>query len=132
MEYSHRDRRAEREVDRSFFAVVALIVAFVAFAVAVPLWFAGWVGVLGLGTLGFGYVVWSERFLESYSEDRRSKQEGGRVNGILWAELRSLARPDGDVGRPMAHSPHARRRTPESLEIPDDPTGTAETESGQR
>ena len=132
MEYSHRDRRAEREVDRSFYTLVAITFALVVFAVVVPFWLAGWLGVLGLGALGVGYVAWSERFLETYSEDRRSEQEGGRADGLLRAELRSPARPDRDIRRPTARSPHVRRRTPESLESADDPSGTAGAQPGQR
>jgi hypothetical protein len=131
-EYSHRDRRAEREVDRSFYTFVALTLALVAFAVVVPFWLAGWLGVLGLGALGVGYVAWSERFLETYSEDRRLEQEGGRADGLLRAELRSPARPDHDDRRPARRSPHARRRPPGSLESADDLTGTAAAEPGQR
>ncbi|HXQ78867.1 MAG: hypothetical protein WB788_09270 [Thermoplasmata archaeon] len=132
MEYSHRDRRAERDVDRSFFTLVSLTFALVVFAVAVPYWFAGWLGVLGLGVLGVGYVVWSERFLESYSEDRRTEQEGGLVHGLLRAELRSAARPDRDLHRPTARSPHARRRAPGSREIAEDPAVAPGANSGQR
>jgi hypothetical protein len=130
LEYSHRDRRAEREVDRSFLTVVGLTLAFVMFALVVPVPFAGWVGVVALGALGVAYVTWSERFLERYSEDRRVEQEGGSPDGFLRAELRSPARPDREGGWPTARSPHVRRRATGSRVVSNDspPPPGAETD----
>jgi hypothetical protein len=108
-------------VGRAFFAMVALTLAFIGFALEVPLPFAGWVGVLVLGVLGVGYLGWSDRFLESYSGDLRTEQEGGGSGGFLRAELRSLVRSERDVGRPTARSPHVRRSPRKTKATPDGP-----------
>jgi len=120
MEFSHRDRRAQRAVGRAFFGMVAVTLALIGVSLVVPLWFAGLVGVVALGILGIGYLGWSDALLESYSNDLRDELAGGRAGGFLRAEIGSPAGLDRDVGRPTARSPHARRRTPERLAAHDD------------
>jgi len=131
LDYTHRDRRAQRDVSRAFFAMVAVTVALIGFALEVPLWFAGLVSVIALGALGVGYVGWADGVLEGYANDLRSGLEGDAAGGLLRAELRSSVGLDRDVGQPTARSPHARRRSPETSDSHDEPRAGAGTNSGQ-
>jgi hypothetical protein len=120
-QYSHRDRRAHRDVRRALWTTVAAIVALTAFGLEVPLPFAGLVAVVALGALGAVYLGWSEGMLASYSDDLRRAREGKESDGFTRAEVGSPVGFERDVGRPTAASPHARRRYPGTSEE-DDPS----------
>jgi hypothetical protein len=114
MEYTHRDRRAQREVGRAFFGMVGLTLALIGFALGVPIWFAGPVAVVALGILGVAYIGWSDSLLQRYADDLRTELDGRSADGLLRAELRSPVGLSRNVGRPTGRSPHVRRRAPES------------------
>jgi len=112
MEFTHRDRRAQRAVSRVFYGVVGATVALVGLGLEIHLGYAGLVSVIALGLLGAGYVAWSDRFLEEYARDLRTGAEGAATEGLLRVELRSPVGLDRDIGRPTERSPHSRRRPP--------------------
>jgi len=117
-DYTHRDRRAHRDVRRAFWTVVGVSLGFTGLALLVPLPFFGLGAVVALGVLGAGCVAWSERMLGSYTNDLRRAREGEDVDGFLRVETRSMVGLDRTVGGPTTASPHSRRR----------PRGTADHE----
>lgn len=120
-DYTHRDRRAHRDVGRAFWAVTAVALALTGLALGVPLPFAGIAAVVALGALGAAYVGWSERMLADYANDLRLAREGGATGGFVRAEA---AMPVGlyrDVGGPTSPSPHTRRRTVDTRRDENDP-----------
>jgi hypothetical protein len=119
--YTHRDRRAHRDVRRALWTTVAAIVALTGVGLEVPLPFAGLVAVVALGALGAVYLGWSEGMLSSYSNDLRRAREGRETDGFIRAEVGSTVGFERDVGRPTAVSPHARRRYPGTPEGDADP-----------
>jgi hypothetical protein len=131
-EYSHRDRRAEREVGRAFLALAGVTLALVVAALAIPFSFSGWLEVIALGILGIAYVGWSERFLQQYSDDRKAEREGESRSGFLRAEGRSPVRRDEELGRPSGRSPHARRRAMAAVGAESEPLAPPGFEPPQR
>jgi hypothetical protein len=131
MEYTHRDRRAQRAVSRVFFGLVGATVALIGFALEVPLWFAGLVSVIALGALGVGYIGWSDRLLEEYAKDLRTGAEGSGTDGFLRVELNTPVGLDRAVGRPTARSPHARRRAPGTSVLSEETSPGSRTTSDQ-
>jgi hypothetical protein len=122
IDYTHRDRRAQRAVGRVFFGLAGATVALIGFALGVPVRFAGLVSVVALGALGMGYIGWADRFLEEYATDLRTGADGSGTDGFLRVELNTPVGLDREIGRPTARSPHARRRAPGSS-APSDETG---------
>lgn len=131
IEYTHRDRRAQRDVSRAFLTVVGLVVALIGFALAVPLEFSGVVAVVALGILGVAYIGWSDRLVHGYTRDLRSEREGESSKGVLRAELRSSVGLDRDVGRPTERSPHVRRTSPTTSGSDEGPLPSPESEPDQ-
>jgi len=119
--YSHRDRRAHRDVRRALWTMVAGVAALagVGFEVRVP--FLGLASVVALGVLGAAYLGWSEGMLSSYSNDLRLAREGRETDGFIRAEVGSPVGFEREVGRPTAVSPHARRRYPGTSTEEDEP-----------
>ena len=112
LSYSHRDRRAHRDVRRALWTMVAAALALTGFGLGVPLPFAGPAAVVALGILGAVYLGWSDGMLSSYSNDLRLAREGRETDGFVRAEVASPVGLDRDVGGPTAFSPHSRRRYP--------------------
>ena len=109
-EYSHRDHRAHREVDRALWTVVGLSGGLVGLAMAVPVPFVGIVAVVGLAVLGLAYLGWSDRMLGQYASDLRHTQEPSTAHGFARAEASSRVQLDRDAERYRSASPHVRRR----------------------
>jgi len=119
--YTHRDRRAHRDVRRALWTMVAAAVALTGVGLGVPLPFIGIAAVVGLGALGAVYLGWSEGMLSSYQTDLRTAREGGTGDGFVRVEVGSAVGFDRDVGGPTALSPHARRRYPGTSRDDDEP-----------
>jgi len=114
MDYTHRDRRAQRTVTRAFVSVVGGTAGLIGLALVVPVDVAGLAGVLALAGLGAAYVGWSERLVAKYAEDLRAGAEGSAGAGLLRVEMHTRVGLEREVVRPTARSPHARRRSPGS------------------
>lgn len=112
-DYTHRDRRAQRDVARSLGTLSAVIVVLTALALWVPLPYVGLAAVVALAIAGAVYVGWSDRLLATYSRDLLSAREGKVTDGFLRAEVASSVGLDRDGGGPRVPSPHSRRRSPE-------------------
>lgn len=107
---SHRDRRAQRDVDRAFWWMTGVIVALTAFALLVPLPFAGLLAVVALAVLGVAYLGWGERLLTGYATDLRSARDGVPSAAFTRAEVAKTVGPEGDGEGAPSPSPHSRRR----------------------
>jgi hypothetical protein len=125
-ELSHRDLRAIREVDRSFWTVAAILVVLTVLALEVPIAVVGLSTLLALVALGAIYLGWADRFLTSYAGDlRRARSAEGTGEGFLRAEGASSHVRRGDSIGVRSRSPHLRRRSPPSEPTADDaPLGT--------
>jgi hypothetical protein len=110
IDYSHRDRRAQRDVSRALGTVIAVTVVLTAGALLLPLPYVGIAAVLALAVLGAAYLGWSERTLSSYATDLRRAREGQEIDGFLRVEVTTEVGLERPVGRPTSPSPHARRR----------------------
>jgi len=126
LEFTHRDRRAWRDVGRALGAMAGSLVLGSALALYLPVPYAGVAGVVALGGIGAGYLVWAERFLARYTDDLRRGRTGEAV-GFPRAELGTAVGLERVVGRPTARSPHSRRRYPSTPDpegeplVPDGP-----------
>ena len=109
-DFSHRDRRAHREVNRAFWAVVGASLALTGVALWVPLPFAGIAAVVAMGFLGLGCVVWAERVLEEYTRDLLFARDEQLPRGFARAETATPVGLYRDGEQPWSPSPHSRRR----------------------
>lgn len=112
VEFSHRDRRAHRDLGRAFGTMAVAILAMTALALVLPFTAIGLAAVVVMGGLGVGYVAWSERMLQGYSRDLRLARDGGVTDGFLRFEMATPVGLDRAVGHGTVPSPHARRRHP--------------------
>jgi hypothetical protein len=110
VDYTHRDRRAHREVTRAFWTVVGVSLGLTGLALGVPVPYVGLAAVVALGVLGAVCVGWSDRLLSSYVGDLRRAWEGTEVDGFLRVEVASPVGLDRDARSRASPSPHARRR----------------------
>ena len=110
-DFSHRDRRVHREVNRALYATTGTSLALIALALVVSLPLVGIGAVVALGIVGLVYVVWADRFLEEYANDLRAAREGSPRGSFVRAEMASPIGLDRDSRSPVSVSPHSRRRT---------------------
>ena len=110
LDYTHRDRRAHRDLNRALWTVLGVSVGLIALAMAVPISLVGLLAVLALAVVGAVYVGWSDRMLGDYSSDLRHAQEGSDAHGFAWVEASSTVGLDRDHTMPPSPSPHVRRR----------------------
>jgi len=123
---SHRDLRAIREVDRSFWTVAAILVVLTVLALVVPIALVGLSTLVALVVLGAAYLGWADRFLTGYAGDlARARTAAGSSGGFLRAEgATPVGRAEAAAGV-RARSPHLRRRSPPAGPAADDaPLGT--------
>ena len=109
LEFTHRDRRAHREVDRAVWTVLGISVGLIVFGMALPTEFIGILVVVALAVLGAAYVGWSDRMLAQYVSDLRHAQEGSPLHGFVRAEAGVMVGLDREE-MPPSPSPHVRRR----------------------
>jgi hypothetical protein len=131
MEYSHRDRRAHKDVGRAVGTMVGAILLLIGIGLVVPLPFVGIAAVVALGVLGAAYLVWSEGMLASYSSDLRLALEGGETDGFTRVEVTTTVGLERDVGQPTSLSPHSRRRYPARKDDDDAPERGERPKTGQ-
>ncbi len=110
MAFSHRDRRAHRNVTRGFVALAATVAVLTVVVLALPVRPAELVAVGALVLAGAAYLIASSRFLDRYSDDLRRVRDGAAADGFLRAEAGSSVGLDRSVGRPSTRSPHSRVR----------------------
>ena len=110
-DFTHRDRRAHREVGRAFWTVLGLSLGLTGVALAVPLPYAGLVAVVGLGVVGAVYLGWADRTLARYASDLRQTQDGTATDGFVRAETGTAVGLDRDGSAVPSPSPHVRRRS---------------------
>jgi len=110
VDFTHRDRRAHRDVDRAVWTVLGASVGVIVLAMALPTPFVGISAVVALSVLGAVYVGWSDRLLDDYASDLRHAQEGSVDHGFARAEAGSTVGLDRDHTAPPSPSPHVRRR----------------------
>ena len=115
-DFSHRDRRAHREVNRAFGAVLGVSAGLIVFALVIPLPYSGVAAVVAMSVLGAVYVGWSDRTLDRYTEDLRAAAEGSRSTGFARAETASPVGLYRDGRGPVSRSPHSRRPTASTRE----------------
>ncbi|MGD0249805.1 MAG: hypothetical protein ABSB97_02795 [Thermoplasmata archaeon] len=108
MEYSHRDRRAHRDVARGFAITATTVTGSTLFALFAPWALSGVLAVIALAMAGVGFVAWGERLLAEYVRDLRI---GTTSDGFVRVEVRSLVELERSVGRPTERSPHSRTRS---------------------
>ena len=108
-DFTHRDRRAHREVGRALWSVVGLSLGLTVVALALPLPYVGVIAVLGLGVLGLAYVGWAERFLTGYARDLREARDGTSTDRFVRVEVASTVGLDRDERSVTTPSPHTRR-----------------------
>ena len=111
-DFSHRDRRAHREVSRALWTVVGVSAGLTAVAVELPWPLVGIASVVAMGVLGLVYLGWSDRMLDGYASDLRHARDGTSTDGFVRAEIASPVGLYRDARLPTSPSPHSRRRTP--------------------
>ena len=109
-EFTHRDRRAHRDVDRAIFAVLGFSVGLIGLAMIVPAEFVGILAVVALGMLGLASLGWSDRMLAQYASDLRHAQDDRSPRGFVHAEVGVTVGLDREAEMPPAPSPNVRRR----------------------
>lgn len=109
-DYTHRDRRAHRDVERALWVVVGISLGLTGLALGVPLPIVGTTAVVALGVLGAVYIGWSDRILTSYADDLRGARDGSAINGFRRVEVVSTVGLDRDARPSTGPSPHTRRR----------------------
>jgi len=122
MSYSHRDRRAHRDVRRDFEIVLGATVALGVVILFVTWPFVWIAALLALAALGAVSMARADRLIRIYARDLEGVRTGKGGSGVLRAEVSSDVGLDRSVVRPSAVSPH-RRRGPvaQDREAPDVP-----------
>ena len=110
MEYSHRDRRAQRDVRRAAVLFGAVILALLAVADGAPYLWARGLAVLGLAASGGAFLLFGDRLTREYAGDLASARSGETISGALRVEVESQVGLERPVVRPSIRSPHVRRR----------------------
>ena len=126
-DYSHRDRRAHREVGRALWTVVGVSLGLTAVAVVLPWPFVGIASVVAMGALGLAYLGWSDRMLDRYASDLRRARDGTSTDGFVRVEVATPVGLYRDARLPTSPSPHTRRRArsgPAEMPIGDRASGT--------
>jgi len=109
MEFSHRDRRAHRTVERGLAWIAGTVALLTLLAVALP---GSW-GILCVGALAVGggaYVLWSGPVLAEYVSDLQTASRESSNRGFVQAEVADLVGLERAVGRPTERSPNSRPR----------------------
>lgn len=110
MDYSHRDRRAQRNVRRAAVVFGLTILTLLALADLAPFLWARGLAVLGLAAAGGLFVLYGDRLTREYAHDLASARSGEPISGALRVEVESEVGLDRPVVRPSVRSPHVRRR----------------------
>ena len=131
LEYTHRDRRAHRDVHRALWTVLGVSVAAIVLAMAVPIAIVGISVVVALLVLGAVYVGWSDRLLDDYASDLRHAREGSAAHGFARAEAGSTVGLDRGRETTRAPSPHVRRRPRAGRSEETEPPHPSGPDSGQ-
>jgi len=108
-DYTHRDRRAHRDVGRAFWTVVGVSVGLTGLAMVIPVTIVGILAVLGLAVLGSVYLGWSDRMIAGYARDLHGALEGTMTDGFVRAETVTVVGLDRGSDSPRSLSPHSRR-----------------------
>jgi hypothetical protein len=110
--YSHRDRRAHREVWR----MLGILAGGASALALTALWAPGWVVPLGAiaAIIGFGGAVvrWGDRVVEEYESDLLVVREGRQSSGFVRAEVGSQVGLERKASVATGPSPHRRRGAP--------------------
>jgi len=130
-DFTHRDRRAHRDVGRAFWTVVGVSLGLTGLALGVPLPYVGLAAVVALGVVGAAYLGWAERFLTSYGADLRRAWEGSEVDGFRRVEVAATVGLDRDSRSPASPSPHVRRRPRGVSRVDDEPSGAGPRDPDQ-
>ncbi len=110
MRVSHRDRRVVRDIARSAWGMVALVVGLGALALVGPIEAIRFAAVAGLAVAG-GVFLWQiDLTVHQYVGDLESVHRGERVSGRVLVEVTSDVGLDGLGGRPVRATPVVRRR----------------------
>jgi len=109
MAYSHRDRRAHRDVRRDFEIVLGAVLALGVLVLVAP-WsivsIAALVALAGLGAI----AMWrADRLFGTYARDLAAVRAGSEPSGFLRAEVASEVGLERRIVHPSAGSPHRRR-----------------------
>jgi hypothetical protein len=110
-DFSHRDRRAHREVNRALWATTGITLGLIVIALVIPYTVVGLSAVVALGVVGVAYIAWGERLLDRYTSDLRDAREGILADGFVRAEMASPVGLNRDARSPASLSPHSRRRS---------------------
>ncbi|HYK92693.1 MAG TPA: hypothetical protein VEY07_01450 [Thermoplasmata archaeon] len=109
MQSSHRDRRVVREIERSTWGMLGLVLALGALAVGAPLEGIRFAAVLGLAVAGGAYLWQSGRAVGDYVRDLHQVEYGETVSGRVRAEVASQVGVDGSERGPTRALPAVRR-----------------------
>ncbi len=108
MAFSHRDRRAHREIERGLGLLAGGILGLSLVAILAPEPWVGLSALLGLVLAGLVAVAWGQRLLIGYARDLRSFREGGPPGDFGRFEAASRIGLERPVGGPSRRSPHSR------------------------
>lgn len=112
MRPSHRDRRVSRDIARSAWGMLALVLALGVLALFAPMEAFRFAAVVGLAMAGGIYLWESNQTIGEYVRDLDEVRRGGTVSGRLRAEVGSAAAVE-DGPRRRARSVPPPRRTAE-------------------
>ncbi len=110
MRVSHRDHRVSRDIARSAWGMVGLVLALGALMLAGPLEAIRFAAVIGLGVAGGVFLWQSSATVGQYVADLESVHRGENVSGRVRVEVTSSVGLDGLGGRPVRATPIVRRR----------------------
>lgn len=115
---SHRDRRVARDIARSAWGMLALVVALGALSLAAPLEAVRFAAVIGLAVAGGVFLWQSRRLISDYVRDLESVQVGRPRSGRVLVEVSSDVGYDAGGRRSPRALPPVRRHPKDGRDEP--------------
>lgn len=112
--FSHRDRRVAREVHRSVWGMVGLVVALGVVTVVAPSTAIRFGAVVGLAMAGGATLFLSRRLIDGYLADLHALEHGTGLHPTTRVEMHTDVGLERATVGPSRRSPNVRRRPPGS------------------
>lgn len=110
--FSHRDRRVAREVHRSVWGMLALVVALGVVAIVAPSTAIRFGAVVGMAAAGGATLFQSRRLIDEYLADLHALERGVPLHPAARVEMHTHVGLERPTVGPSRRSPNVRRRPP--------------------
>lgn len=110
--FSHRDRRVAREVHRSAWGMLGLVVALAVVAVVAPSTAIRFGAVVGMAAAGGATLYQSRRMIDAYLADLSALERGVALHPAARIEMHTNVGLERLTVGPTRRSPNVRRRPP--------------------